>query len=261
MGTIVFKQRGRYGRLGNAMFQIASTIGIARNSGNFFAFPYWKNYDALDRFNASEDIDMQKHFVHPLPIMDESLNYRNFDCSWGYHEFPIGDENLNLIGHMQSEKYFKDCKNLVRHFLTMKQPERYYKPEDGTAMVAIHLRCGDYDDNYHPIMSREYYEEAISIMKSLGLYKFCVYSDDLDKAKTIFDGLGDIVYADSYGTIEDLYSMSQCSHFIIANSTYSWWGAWLSKNESKVVIAPKKWFGIIAGISSEDIYCKNWIVI
>jgi len=259
MGTIVFKQLGRYGRLGNAMFQIASTIGIANVSGNKFAFPYWINYDALDRFNTSEDIDMQKYFVNPLPIMDESLHYRNFDCSWGYHEFPVGDENLNLNGHMQSEKYFKHSKGLVRHYFTIKQPDRYYKPEAGT--VAIHVRFGDYDNNYHPIMSREYYEEAISIMKSLGLYKFCVYSDEVEKARKLFDGLGDIQYADSYGTMEDLYSMIQCDHFIIANSTYSWWGAWLSKNERKVVIAPKKWFGIIAGISSEDIYCENWIVI
>jgi hypothetical protein len=256
---ITFKQLGRYGRLGNQMFQIASTIGIANMSNNKFSFPYWRNYDAIERFQTNEDIDMQRYFVNALPLIDESINFVDYSMNWGYHDTRFdANTNMNLIGHMQSEKYFEHCQDEVRHYLTLKKPETYYHPIENGNNVAIHLRLGDYEGNYHPIMTRDYYLSAIDIMKSNGLNNFYVFSDEIDKAKSVFEGIENVSFVNGVGTMEDLYTMQLCSHFIIANSTYSWWGAWLSQNKNKIVIAPKRWFGEVAGISSEDLYCKNW---
>jgi len=258
---------GRYGRLGNAMFQIASTIGIAVKNGQNFAFPYWMNHDAAERFNTQEDIAIQKYFVNPLPLIPDGMQFQDYHVSWGYHElfFPV-NASYNLIGHMQSEKYFSRCAHIIKHYFEMKQPEKYFKVKEGSC--AIHVRLGDYENNYHPIMTKTYYNEAIIKMLERGVNQFYLFSDEPNKAydivynASITSGLNaNLIVVDNVGTMEDLYSMQQCSHFIIANSTYSWWGAWLSNNPNKIVVAPKKWFGEVAGISSEDIYCEGWHVI
>lgn len=243
------------------MFQIASTIGIAINNGNTYGFPYWLNYDALERFMTTEDIDMQKYFLNPLPLIPDGIQFQDYNANWGYNNIVLpSDFNVNIIGHLQSEKYFEHCADTVKHFFEMKKPDKYFEVDKGS--VAIHIRLGDYENNYHPIMSVEYYSQAIEIMKKKGCEKFYVFSDEIEKAKTILGAYsGSVIFVDGISTMADFYSMQQCAHFIIANSTYSWWAAWLSKNKNKIVIAPTRWFGEIAGISSEDIYCKNWIKI
>jgi hypothetical protein len=259
---ITFKQLGRYGRLGNAMFQIASTIGIAIKSGNKYAFPHWLNYDALERFHTKEDIDMQKYFANPLPLLEEEMQFKDYNVNWGYNDIVFSsDACINLIGHMQSEKYFEHCKDEVRHYLNLKEPKSYYHTLPNANAVAIHVRLGDYENNYHPIMTKEYYLSAMEIMAANGLKNFYVFSDEIEKAKVIFEDIENVSFVHGVGTMEDLYTMQQCSHFIIANSTYSWWASWLSQNPNKIVIAPRRWFGEVAQLSSEDFYSKNWIVI
>lgn len=250
---ITFQNLGRYGRLGNGMFQIASTIGIARKNGYQFCFPEWKNYDHKERFGSTEDIDIQKYFLNPLPPLNDP-KYPDYPIPWGYHGFNIPD-NVSLSGHMQSEKYFKHCERDIRHYFRMRDELPANKD------VAIHVRLGDYDDNYHPRLGKEYYEKAMDHFPDA---KFTLFSDDINQAVKMFHHK-DIRALASVDTMEDFKNMRSHKHFIIGNSTYSWWAAWLGEHPDKKVIAPSNWFGPAWGSCykemSNDIYAENWIVI
>ena len=153
---------------------------------------------------------------------------------------------------MQSEKYFAHCSDLVRHYFELKNKTENIKEE----AIAIHVRRGDYDDNYHPTMKKDYYEEALLHMpQGLPIY---VFSDDGAAAyKMLGDGKH---YVTTNHYMIDFAMMRQCTHFILSNSNYCWWAWWLSNRQGKVV-APRNWFGKVAGISSQDIYTEEMLVI
>jgi hypothetical protein len=126
----------------------------------------------------------------------------------------------------------------------------------------MHLRLGDYKNlvGKHPICNVEYYRNAL---KELPDDLFIIaFSDEPNIAKKIFDLLGRKYYIpESNDQYVDMCSMSLCEYHVIANSSFSWWGAWLS--ESKRVVAPSIWFGDSPEMPKNwsDIYCKGWIVI
>ena len=242
---ITFKNLGRYGRIGNQMFQIASTIGIATKHGFDYGFPKWMNYDQIERFGGGEDCDIQRWFANPLPEMKDQ-RYQDTHIGWGYHDVRIKDRS-NLIGHMQSERYFAHCADTVRHYFefTDKTPQL-------TDTVAVHFRGGDYGGSYHPHCTPEYYREALA---HVGDKRILIFSDSPDMALQII-GKGEAVRGNH--SMVDMELMSRCDHHIIANSTFSWWGAWLA--QSKLVIAPKIWFGPDASnLETKDIYPDNWV--
>jgi len=244
---VIFNELGKYGRIGNQMFQIASTIGIAIKSGHDYGFPYWKNYDHLTRFKSDEDIDIQGWFSNSLPGVTTG-NYTNFNIRWGYRDLTVPDWS-NLMGHMQSEKYFLHCESVIRHYF-----EFYKKLPKLENTIALHLRAMDYGDDYHPICKAEYYHKALDMMPD---YNVLVFSDEPKKAKQVIGG--DYTYVEGNHSMHDLNLISCCDYHIIANSTFSWWGAWLA--DSKKVIAPSVWFGSRAKLETKDIYPQNWIVI
>jgi hypothetical protein len=250
---ITFLKLGHYGRLGNMLFQIASSIGIATKNNHTFAFPKMINHDHKDRFGSSEDIDLHKFFLNPLPEVPEGIEFQERFIHWGYWPVSIEpDARVSLEGHMQSEKYFSHCEDLIKYYFRMTTPD---SPMENT--VGIHVRRGDYCGNYHPRLEMDYYGKAMEQFPK-GT-KFLVFSDDLDEAQRMFGGAAS--YPDGNDYMVDFWLMRQCSDFIIGNSTYSWWAAWLSENRNKKVVAPAKWFGEVAGLSSQDLYCQNWIVI
>jgi hypothetical protein len=246
---ITFGQLGRYGRLGNQMFQIASTIGIAKANGYDYAFPEWINHDAVERFGSKEDVNVGEWFPNwkHVPRLDREL--ADYHIPWGWHGLSHPD-GWNYVGHMQSEKYFAHCADYIRELFTFREPLKKIN------YTAVHVRCGDYGSDYHPICTREYYEQAFALVP--GPYMF--FSDDTPKAwemlKEFFDK-GMFHKGDTYGA---LHLMAECRRHIIANSTFSWWGAWLA--ESDQVVAPKQWFGPAAShLDTSDIYCDGWVVI
>ena len=255
---LTFNDLGRYGRLGNQMFQIASTIGIAIRNDYEFGFPAWKNYDAKERFNTKEDIDVQQYFKNKLPLCEKKDRVHFVD--WGYHHLNLED-NISLAGHLQSEKYFLHCKELVRHYFELKEP----KIRINANYCSIHVRLGDYDDNYHPRLGLEYYLPAFQVMRKRGVNRFFVFSDEAYKANDLFRYIGnsmdEIIIVPTGATFEDFNTMVGFQNHIIGNSTFSWWTAWLSNCPPQNVIAPKRWFGPIANLSSEDIYCEGWTVL
>jgi hypothetical protein len=234
--VVTFSNLGKYGRFGNTLFQIASTIGIAKRYGYEYGFPNWVIWDAYDRFQTTENINAFEYFVNPLPKCTQS--YPEHFVHWGYHEGQ--PDNVDLVGHMQSEKYFSHCADEIKRLFTMKDE---YPKNDYTA---IHIRKGDYGDDYHPICRMDYYEKAMKVLPG----PYLVFSDgEVDE----FDC--EVYNSDTYDAFK---MMKSCKNHIIANSTYSWWAAWLAGGE---VVAPSKWFGSATDLETKDIYPEKWIVI
>jgi hypothetical protein len=173
------------------------------------------------------------------------------------------DSHYYLNGYWQSEKYFTEVEDIIREEL---------KPSDNILIklesfpfinsnnVSIHIRRTDYviSNGYHPVQSIEYYKKGLEI---IGDYdNLLVFSDDINwcKENLKFDNM---IFVEDNDDIEDLWLMSLCNHNIIANSSFSWWGAWLNDNKDKKVIAPNKWFGKTTGLNQLDIIPEKWIKI
>jgi hypothetical protein len=247
--TVTFNALGRHGRLANQMFQVASTIGIARRNGFDFAFPRWINHDHQQHFGSTEDCDVYRHFVNPLPVYNgPTLPDRFID--WGYHDVRL-TESVSLSGHLQSQRYFEHCLDEVRWWLRMTD-----EPVQND-YVAIHVRRGDYTGDYHPRVPESYYRTAMARFPGA---RFLVFSDDIAECKRMFSS--EVDYSEGRNYLDDFRLLKRCASFIIANSAYSAMAAILGEAPNKRVIAPRPWFGPrYTPITGEDIYSEGWQVI
>jgi len=253
---------GRYGRFGNMLFQVCAVIGIARKSGQPYGFLPFINHDHKDRFGSSEDIELGKYFANPLPqIAGDYPYFQKKEYPWGYHDIHLPTGNWDISGHFQSEKYFKHCIEEVRHYMRMKG-EREINFYSNT--VAIHVRRGDYDGSYHPLLTAEYYKNAILQFPMDA--QFLLFSDDTDKAMSLINEIGllrHIQIAKGKDYIQEFEVMKQCGGFICANSSFSLMAAILSEVPNKKIVCPSNWFGPAWTIPMEtkDLYPENSIVI
>jgi hypothetical protein len=181
-------------------------------------------------------------------------------------------KNVYLEGYWQSEKYFIDIEDVIRKEFTICLPQGQENlllshEIDNNNSVCVHVRRGDYvtDKNtnvYHGVCSMEYYHKAIELLLDNGIVNpyFFVFSDDPNWVRENLKlkypiKIVDINLDKPY---EDLRLMSRCKHFVIANSSFSWWGAWLSPNSDKIVIAPKQWITDETR-DVDDLFPKGWI--
>jgi hypothetical protein len=176
-----------------------------------------------------------------------------------------------LYGYFQTEKYFKNYREEILKTFTFKEEysvqattflfEKIHSTSMYKDIVSLHVRRGDYTlyPNHHPVCSDDYYQSAIGKF-DLENSVFLVFSDDIEWCKKKFEG-ENFIFSDTSNPYLDLAIMSLCDHHIIANSSFSWWGAWLNRSEDKKVIAPSRWFGPSLVNDTSDIYCKNWIKI
>lgn len=175
-------------------------------------------------------------------------NSLNYDKSI----FSNNDYNSYYNGYWQSEKYFANISETIKkHFrfkesllnTSTKSIAKILKSENS---VSIHIRRGDYlNESGWDTCNIDYYNRAIEyIKKRVPNCEFYIFSDDIKWCKEQFKGneYSFIDWNKDDDSWQDMYLMSQCKHNIIANSTFSWWGAWLNSNPSKIVIAPKVWF-------------------
>ena len=250
------------GGLGNQMFQIAYGLSLKykfKEDIKFDTRSYLNNVKDRDlqikKFNIEIDIDIDKITNKKFYSIIDDFNYREFINS--------KDSNYYLDGYWQSEKFFKESENLIREdFRPSKEIVEKFSntPFLDTNTISLHVRRGDYitSNGYHPVQSIEYYQKSI---EKIGKYDYIfVFSDDIQWCK---DNLkfNNMIFIEGNSNIEDLYLMSMCKHNIIANSSFSWWSAWLNSNPNKIVIAPNKWFGDKANLNCEDIIPDNWIKI
>lgn len=179
-------------------------------------------------------------------------------------------DNVYLDGYWQSEKYFADIRDTILEKIRFRQSDDARNQDilekiNNTNSVSVHIRRGDYLDKdivdiYGNICTPDYYKRSISSFMDRGNNPcFFFFSNDIGWVKNEFESLKADKYFIDWNTREndyyDMYLMSQCKNNIIANSSFSWWGAWLNENDNKRIIAPQKWFHIGA---AEDIICPAW---
>jgi hypothetical protein len=245
------------GRLGNNMFQIAACIGYAKkhNVGWGIKKGYIEkgfNTDQIDRF-----------FPH-LPACNETYRAYN-EPGFTYQEIPFNPNGVRLVGFFQSIKYFENCQEDVRQAFNIKYVEGY---EDH---VSIHVRRGDYatnPDHFPPVTMDYVFKAWYEMTRTVNGEYFTpiFFSDDIEWCKNVFsEPFPDAIYSEGRTEYEDLCLMASCGHNIIANSSFSWWGAFLNRNPNKIVVSPssENWFGKSNGEygKTKDIIPDNWIQI
>jgi hypothetical protein len=179
--------------------------------------------------------------------------------------------NIYLDGYWQTEKYFLNCKEAIRNDFTFRKPpgknilELLNKINECNA-VCVNVRRGDFLVNsYHGAISTDYYERGASIVREkISNVHFFVFSDDIEWCQQnlkLPDTTTYVTHEYAGGKFSDyLRLMIHCKHFIIPNSTFGWWSAWLNNNDDKIVIAPEKWFGS-GPKDTQDIIPDDWIKI
>jgi len=245
---ITFPQLGNLGRIGNQLFQIASTIGIAKSNNTQATFPSWP-------FDSFLENPLPHAWSRPQCIFEENSTIPSFP-----------DQNVDyaLIGYFQSEKYFKPYEGEIRKLFSLKEEyekgiREKYERQLNQPNCSLHVRRGDYLNSqqiiHHGLIGLDYYEKATTFFPDDIL--FIVFSDDIDwcqdnlKMNNLFfverdedcEETKDEVHDKTIkiNDILDLFLMSYCQNHIICNSSFSWWGAWLNTNKKKKVIAPKQW--------------------
>jgi hypothetical protein len=276
---ISYKKIGHFGRLANQMFQFAATIGIARKANQGFAFPKENTEvpsveDFKDGVRREIYFDLPKYFPNverTLKPLEEIQTYHVAQEPYFHFcrdMFTVPDQT-NLMGYFQSEKYFEHCSDLILGYFQFdkeikKQAENNFpKFPVKLEYVSIHLRRGDYAglQQFHPVMEADYYFDAMTQFMDDDYY-FLIFSDDISYAKELFGEQENIVYIEGNDPAVDMCMMTMCDHNVIANSSFSWWGAWLNDNVNKKVIAPKRWFGpAYKGVhDTKDLYPQSWII-
>ena len=233
------------GGLGNMMFQMSAAWAYSRRFGK--EFRYTQHIGSLHDSDLSLFNFVTANFIKCNKGIEFSL-YNETDFS--YFPIPQLDGNISLEGYFQSSKYFSDVLTigmLREKFNCSSKKERY---------PFIHIRRGDYvgKSNYHTVLPLEYYEGAMSVIKS---DKYYIVSDDMEWVKANFHHKSFVYFEEP--AINCFQLMASCDRGIIANSTFSWWGAYLS-HSPRTYVAPKNWFGP-SGPSNHDLYEKDWIIL
>ncbi|GAM63305.1 alpha-1,2-fucosyltransferase [Vibrio ishigakensis] len=185
----------------------------------------------------------------------------NFDTY--FYRPTVQRSNLCLYGYFQNENYFKRHKlDIVHAFINKKKldsvTESYKSKITQSTAIAVSMRLGqDYiDSGDFYICSGKYYKEGLDRLKErYPEADIFVFSDDIDKAKNILDKEVNITFIEQCSDCSSLYLMSLCDHFVIANSSFSWWGSYLGTNPKKSIIAPKNWFIYMDEVN--NIYTEN----
>ena len=254
------------GGLGNQMFQIAVAYNIAKLNNDEAAFNFLECTTILQGNNSSKYMgNIFSEFKNLSEI--ESLSFYK-EKKFSFDKITY-EPNLSLIGYFQSEKYFVESKTeICKKFISGLKKEieifdkvkKFIKDinEKNLPIVTIHVRRGDYVglQHIHKLCSLQYYQDSISFMvNKIGDFLPIIISDDKEWCKLVFN-VG--VVSPFYDELEDLVLMINSDHNIIANSTFSWWGAYLNENENKIVISPKEWFGESGHQDQDDIIPTNW---
>ena len=195
----------------------------------------WSNEPDKIRIQTISD-----YFTH------KELNYDN-------------NSHYYLNGYWQSEKYFKEIADIIREELqpSSESLEKFSDLPINENNISIHIRRTDYikSNGYHPVQPIEYYQKGLDI---IGEYdNIFVFSDDINWCKTNLK-FSNMIFIDGFDDVEDLWLMSMCKHNIIANSSFSWWGAWLNDNPNKKVVTPSNWFGRQSNLNTSDMVPENW---
>jgi hypothetical protein len=255
------------GGLGNMLFQIAATKSFAIDLGVDCSFPNLNSQLHLINNDSVYNPKIKHSFEYTtllknLNTTPPKKNVKIIKFPFHYVKPPLQDD-ITLDGFFQSEKYFKHNKDVIFKYLDFSEISKIVETKYGDLLkektTSIHVRRGDYvrHPNHHPTQSMEYYNKSIDLLSDK-TDKFVVFSDDMKWCKENFK-TDNIIYIENEKDYIELYLMSLCDNNIIANSSFSWWGAWLNKNDDKLVVGPTKWFGSSINHKTSDILPDEWI--
>lgn len=272
------------GGLGNQIFQIFTTIAFAIKTGHLYNFSsaetlgtgsttvrhtYWNSffkelkYFTIKSFN-NFDIIREKHYEYNVILLKDIRE----------------KENILLYGYFQSYKYFENEFKSICNLIKLKQMKQdllnkiTYKSTQFNSTISMHFRMGDYKKSpqFHPIMEYSYYEKSLQHIlqktKNITTVMYFCEDEDIHDVNEIINKLqvqfSDLLFTRCYNMLADweqMLVMSLCSHNIIANSSFSWWGAYLNENANKIVCYPSVWFGPSAKHDTKDLFPDTWFEI
>ena len=266
------------GGLGNQLFQIFTTISYALDTNNRPEFIYATHTPGITKRTTYWDT-----FLSPLyqMIVEKIPDHNSIQFikeeSFPYKELPEIDKNSHalLLGYFQSHKYFSKNYSKICRLLKLenqKQDIRNSTQHDVEHTISLHFRLGDYKkvQEYHNIIPVSYYIHAIrfildkTLKNDWNILYFCE-DQDIDEVSVIltvlkesFPSLSFVHANDLTEDWQQLLLMSCCSHNIIANSTFSWWGAYFNANYQKIVCYPNPWFGPAIKHNTKDLCPDHW---
>ena len=281
--TIGMNNLGKNGRMGNQMFQYAALVGIAKQCGFDFRIPDHSKASYFNRKVGANIITEYHELQHCFEMLHCGDRYGLIDgdeielheshefCEELFKECP---NHVTLNGYFQSEKYFKNAEKLLRFDFRFKEHiieevENHFSSYLNEEPVCILVRDfnPDYDypncENNHINIPPEFYEKSIEILGRDRMYIICSNNIELTKKQEVFQGdnfiFNEVVPTDIYKGHFDLCLMSMCQDFIISNSTFAWWGAWLGNGIGKRVLIPTPWYGPgLSHINTDDLYPDEW---
>lgn len=283
------------GGLGNQMFQYAAGKALALSHNTDLKLDLsWFDISAktdtirtfdLECFNLPDNIiasdeELKKIkkgiLTSRIPKSIKSFYYsfqKNIILEKYFHYDPTffdSPSNAYISGYWQSIQYFESFSEHIRKDFRFKTPmegenQKISESIRATSSVSLHIRRGDYithayTNQFHGTTSLDYYNNALEyIKKKIDNPHIFIFSDDMDWVKRNFNLSLPTTYIDHNNiAFEDIRLMSLCKHNIIANSTFSWWGAWLNENPEPIIIAPKKWFND-STLNTKDVIPYSWL--
>lgn len=269
------------GGIGNQLFQIAVTLSYAKK---YDKIPIFKNViDLYNQHGLERKTQWSTLFNNTLNVVDEatfnSINFNIYNeiINNVYIEIPKMNGNILFNGYFQAWNYISDIKIkkkmqeliysnsdlMYSAYNKYNEIKKYFGDEDDNSYVSMHVRRSDYlyIQNYHNVLDINYYKEAYNIVSVYGAKNIIVFSDDIEWCKNNLKINDKMYFVDINNLCVELILMSFIKNNIIANSSYSWWCAYISNYNDKVVVAPKQWFGRDGPRNWNNIYIPGWIVV
>jgi len=286
-----------YGGLGNQMFQYALAIAMDASGiptrisvNDYLVKRHYQGFELLRAFNVAIPIrdrfriyvmnrlrpvfvDVSNTWIKNIMtkiVISNSNVYREVKDFY-YDENVFEQESAYLVGNWQSIKYFESQKKLIKEVFNFNKPHdlfnlKFASEIENRNSVAVHVRRGDYTKpelagSRMIYDSLSYYYQAFSIINTtFDKPIFYIFSDDIKWAKENFKGFNFVFVSHNQGSKSylDMYLMTLCKHFIIANSSFSWWAAWLADSPMKKVIMPRLW---IKKMDCSSIQPEGWIAL
>lgn len=244
------------GGLGNQLFQIFAAISYALRSENGFVFLNVEKLDAKRHTYWDTFLSAMKPFLRDTLNLSTTLREKNFRFN-DLDVVAMRNGNVCIFGYFQSYKYFRSHYDIICNLIRLDEYREKVRSKVpvGENTVSVHFRMGDYKaiQHVHPIMPYEYYKESIHLIKNkCNVKKLLYFCEDEDAAQVL-----DIIFKLRYDfpmisfarapcDLEDweqMLLMSCCAHNVIANSSFSWWGAYFNPSPEKIVCYPSVWFG------------------
>jgi hypothetical protein len=282
------------GGLGNQMFQYAlgRSLAIKRSTSLKLDVAWFDNIEnkntnrqyELDNYLVSAkivdareiEIGKEQEQKHKLPLQrfftgNQLSVYAEPDASFHKNILELPD-NTYLVGYWQNENYFKDIRSMILKEFKPKKLSNYSQKTTEQIRkqpsVSLHVRRGDYANNpltlkFHGLTPVAYYTKALDyIYKNHANLQIFVFSDDIKWCKDNLPLTKEAIFVNGNKperSCEDMFLMSLCDHNVIANSSFSWWGAWLNESPDKIVVAPKTWFQEKKANQKADIVPRDWV--